>query len=76
MPRVLKVNQSNPLGEKKGPNIGMKFSFLSLILTKNLTSESYVMLCNVSEPEKVLKQYGCAKVGLNYLLLLDIDNIC
>ena len=33
------------------------------------------MLCNVSEPEKVSKQYGCTKVGLNYLILLDIDNI-
>ena len=33
------------------------------------------MLCYVSEPEKVSKQYGCAKVGLNDLIWLDKDNI-
>ena len=33
------------------------------------------MLCYVSEPEKVSKQYGCAKVGLNDLILLDKGNI-
>ena len=32
------------------------------------------MLCNVSQPEKVSKQYGCAKVGLNFIILLNIDN--
>ena len=30
------------------------------------------MLC---ETEKVSKQFCCAKVGLNSLILLDIDNI-
>ena len=34
-----------------------------------------VMLCYVSEPEKVSKLYGCAKVGLNDLILLDEGNI-
>ena len=29
-----------------------------------------VMLCNVSEPKKVSKQYSCAKVGLTHLILL------
>ena len=29
----------------------------------------------LSEPEKVSKQYGCAKVGLTSLILLDINNI-
>ena len=33
------------------------------------------MYCDVSEPEKVLKQYGCAKVDLNDLILLDKGNI-
>ena len=35
------------------------------------------MLCYVmlSEPEKVSKQYGCAKDGLTSMILLDIDNI-
>ena len=33
------------------------------------------MLCYVSEPKKVSKQYGCAKVGLNDLILLDKGNI-
>ena len=33
------------------------------------------MLCNVSEPKKVSNHYGFAKVGLDYLILLDIDNI-
>ena len=27
------------------------------------------------QPEKVSKQYGCAKVGLKSIILLDIDNI-
>ena len=27
------------------------------------------------QPEKVSKQYGCAEVGLNSIILLDIDNI-
>ena len=33
--------------------------------------------CNVmlSQPEKLIKQYGCAKVGLNSQILLDIDDI-
>ena len=27
------------------------------------------------EPKKVLKQYGCAKLGLNSIILLENDNI-
>ena len=33
------------------------------------------MYCYVSVPEKVSDQYGCAKVGLNYMILLDLGNI-
>ena len=33
------------------------------------------MLCNVSQPEKVSKQYRRAKVGLISLILLDRHNI-
>ena len=40
-----------------------------------MTCSCYVMQCNVGEPEKVSKQYGCAKVGLKSIILLDIDNI-
>ena len=30
---------------------------------------------NVSEPTKVTKEYGCAKLDLNSLILLDMNNI-
>ena len=33
------------------------------------------MLCYVSEPEKVSEQYGCVRVGLDDLILLDNGNI-
>ena len=42
---------------------------------RSMTRSGNVMLCYVSEPKKVSKQCGHAKVGLNYLSLLDIDNI-
>ena len=55
------------------------FSGYFLVCNAFLTSESsfqdLVMLCYVSEPELVSKQYGCEKICLNYLILLDIDNI-
>ena len=34
-----------------------------------------VMLCYVSQPEKVSKQSGCAKVDLTHLILLAKGNI-
>ena len=41
-------------------------------LVLGLVHVMFVMLC---QPKKVSKQYDCAKVGLNSLILLDIDNI-
>ena len=40
-----------------------------------MTRSGNVMLCYVSEPKKVSKQCGPAKVGLNSIILLDVDNI-
>ena len=37
--------------------------------------DNFVMLCNVSQHKKVSKQFDLAQVGLNSLILLDIDNI-
>ena len=42
---------------------------------RSMTSSGNVMLCYVSEPKKVSKQCGHAKVGLNSIILLDVDNI-
>ena len=40
-----------------------------------MTRSGNVMLCYVSEPKKVSKQCGRAKVGLNTIILLHIHNI-
>ena len=55
----------------------LKTLFPNLFLTSESSYYNSFMLCNIMlcQPEKVSKQYGCAKVGLKSLIMFDIDNI-